>query len=42
MARLSPRLPRTSAGDQRLDALVNRPVDELIAEVQAAPPPSSA
>lgn len=37
LARLSPRPPRTSAGNQRLDALVNRPVDELIAEVQAAP-----
>ncbi len=37
LARLSPRPPRTSAGNQRLDALVNRPVDELISEVQAAP-----
>ncbi|WP_208619540.1 hypothetical protein [Xanthomonas populi] len=37
LARFAPRPPRTSAGDQCLKALVNRPVDELIAEVQATP-----
>jgi hypothetical protein len=37
LARLAPRLPRTSAGEERIQALVDRPVDDLIAEVQANP-----
>ncbi|WAH66490.1 hypothetical protein [Xanthomonas hortorum] len=37
LARFAPRPPRTSAGDQWLEALVNRPVDELIAEVESTP-----
>ena len=37
LARFAPRPPRTSAGERRLQALVDRPVDELIAAVEADP-----